>query len=110
MRRLVWGVISFMLSLFVIAGFAKANDYFNRPWQMAGLYVLIMTPISLLFGSAPFLHVLINAAVLFGLLGLFFQLLYKFQDTIFTWLFLLVAGIFAIGFVTKLLMGKWGLI
>jgi hypothetical protein len=99
-----------MLSLFVIAGFAKANDYFNRPWQLAALYVIVMVPIELIFGGAPLSHVLLSTIVLFGLLGLFFQLLYRFQDTIFTWAFFLVVGILVIGFITKFLIGQWGVI
>ena len=98
-----------MLSLFVIAGFAKANDHFNRPWQLSGIYVVLTFVLGLVFGlPAAWGVALLHAAITFVLVGVLLKILYNYQDTIFTWLLLLFVGIFLVGIITKVLMGAWG--
>ena len=97
-----------MLSLFVIAGLAKANDHFNRPWQLSIFYVVLILFANFMFDLNATIKIFaVYAAITFVLIGLFLKVLYNFQHTIFTWLFLLFAGIFVISILTKVLMGVW---
>ena len=97
------------MSALLLAGMAKANDHFNRPWLFAAIYVFLMFISRVLLSLTPRTSVSIlgGAAFTFIVVGVLLTLLYRYQDSIFAWLGTLFAGLFILSGGAKLLFGLW---
>ena len=97
------------MGLLLIAGMAKANDHFNKPWLFAGIYVAIMFFLAMLFPSTTktFSSIFLNLGFVFVVLGVLFSLLYRYQDNILAWVGILFFGLFVLSGGAKLMLGVW---
>lgn len=97
------------MGILLIAGLAKANDHFNRPWLFSGVYVAVMFFYTMLFPSTTktFSSIFINLGFNFIVLGLLFSLLYRYQDSILAWVGILFVGLFVLSGGAKLMLGVW---
>ncbi|MGV3583292.1 MAG: hypothetical protein ACO1N8_13400 [Methylophilus sp.] len=97
------------MGLLLIAGMAKANDHFNKPWLFAAIYVAIMFFLTMLFPSTTntFNSIFLNLGFVFVVLGVMFSLLYRNQDSILAWLGILLLGLFVLSGGAKLMLGVW---
>lgn len=97
------------MNILLLAGMAKANDYFNKPWLFAAIYVAIMFFGAMLFPShtKTFGSIFLSLAFTFVVVGLLLSLLYRYQDSILAWLGILFAGLFVLSGGAKLLLGIW---
>ncbi len=95
--------------MLLIVGIAKANDYFNKPWIFAGIYVAIMFFQRMLFPYATktFGASLLNLGFTFVVLGVMFSLLHRYKDSILAWLSILFVGLFVLSAGAKLILGAW---
>jgi hypothetical protein len=83
------------MNIFLLIGLAKANDYLNTSWSLAGLYTVILLFERLMpsLESKNYPLIFISIAISFVVAGYFFTLLYSFQDSIFSWLLILMIGL-----------------
>jgi hypothetical protein len=99
------------MSILLLAGMAKANDHFNKPWLFAIIYVAIMFFTSMLFPSQTktFGSIFLHLAFVFIVVGVVLTFLYRFQDSILAWLGILFVGLFVLSGGARLLLGSWTL-
>ena len=81
------------IKIMLLVSLIKLVSLSQKPFMCSGIYTGVMFFAGLMFG-VPFGLMVINAAIAFGLSSLYFWLLYKFEDSIAIWLFILMAGIF----------------
>ena len=83
------------MNIFLIIGLAKANDYLNKSWLLAGLYTIILLFEKLIQSAQKpnYISMFISIALSFAVAGGLFTLLNRFQDTVFTWLLILTMGV-----------------
>lgn len=73
-----------MISLLLLAAFVKVSIHYNNPLVLAGLYTVIATLSSAMFGVEPVL-LLVSAALTFCVTWLFFWLLDRYEDSAVWW-------------------------
>ncbi|MEB3191930.1 MAG: hypothetical protein VKL42_16435 [Snowella sp.] len=82
------------MNIFILIALAKANDYLNQAWPLATVYMVILLVEKLMPSLKPpnYPDIIIHVILSFGVAGLFFMLLNRFQDSIFIWLLILMLG------------------
>lgn len=97
------------MSILLLAGMAKANDHFNKPWLFAFIYVAIIFFASMLFPyqTKTFGLILLHLAFVFVVVGIVLTFLYRFQDSILAWLGIIFVGLFVLSGGARLLLGSW---